>query len=131
MARLVQLVRGSQAGWAGPDNGHTFARAFLWRIRLHPSLLPGVVDDGALDVLDGHGGLVDAEDTGALTGGWTDPARELWEVVGLGQLVESLLPVAVEHQVVELGDDVAQGTAVRGGVAERHSAVHTPTITTI
>ena len=34
---------------------------------------------------------------------------ELWKVVCLQQLVEGLLPVVLEHEVIEAGDDVSQG----------------------
>ena len=121
---LVKLVSRSQARRSGSNNGNLLASSELWWIGLDPSLVKCVVDDGALDVLDGDGRLVDAEDTGALAGGGAHSPSELGEVVGLGQLVQRLPPVAVEHKVVELGDDVAEGAAVRGGVAEGNAAVH-------
>ena len=94
---LVKLVSRSQARWSGSNNGNFLASSELWWIGLDPSLVKCIVDDGALNVLDGDWRLVDAEDAGSLTGSGTDPASELREVVGLGQLVERLLPVIVEH----------------------------------
>lgn len=51
-----------------------------------------LVDDGALHGFDGDGGLVDPQHTTALTRGRAHPACELWEVVGLQQAVQGLLP---------------------------------------
>lgn len=44
---------------------------------LYPAALEGVVDDGALDVLDGDGRLRDAQHTRALARGRTHATREL------------------------------------------------------
>jgi len=82
-----------------------------------------VVDDGALDVLDGDWLGVDAEDTRALAGSGAHTAGELGEAVGLQQLEQGLLPVSLEDEVVPLGDDVAQRAAVLG-LAEGYAAVH-------
>ena len=63
------MVSRSQARRSGSNNGNLLASSELWWVGLDPSLVKCVVDDGALDVLDGDGRLVDAEDTGALAGG--------------------------------------------------------------
>eukprot|EP00967_Tisochrysis_lutea_P048143 scaffold58796_cov22-Tisochrysis_lutea.AAC.1 len=49
---------------------------------------------------------------------------ELWEVVGLQQPVEGTPPVALVHQLVELGDAVGQGAAGGGLMAEGGAALH-------
>ena len=77
----------------------------------------------ALDVLDGHGRLVDAEDAGAFAGGGADAAGELGEVVGLVQTVECFSELAFVDQVVPLGDEVVDGAAGLG-LAEGDAAVH-------
>ena len=87
MARLVELGRGGESCRAGTDDGHLLAGPFLGRLRLDPTLFPGVVDDGALDVLDGHRRRIDAEDAGTFAGCRADSAGELREVVGLVQTV--------------------------------------------
>lgn len=46
-------------------------------LRLYPAALEGVVDDGALDVLDGDGRLGDAQHAGALARRGAHATREL------------------------------------------------------
>ena len=83
-----------------------------------------------LDVLDGDGRGVDAEDAGAFAGGRADAAGEFGEVIGLVQAVEGFLPQAAIDQVVPFGDQVVDRAAgghaaeQRAGVAERHAAIH-------
>ena len=81
-------------------------------LRDNPAGVEGVVDDRVLDVLDGDGRLVDAQNARALARRRTHAARELGEVVRLQQHDESLAPVLAVHEVVPLGNDVAEGTAV-------------------
>ncbi len=85
--------------------------------------LPGAVGDGALDVLDGDRGLVDSEHTPRLARRRAQPPGELGEVVGGVQPVGGGPPVLPGHQVVPLGDQIAERTGV---VAERYAAVHAP-----
>ena len=44
----------------------------------------------------------------------TRPTCELWEVVGLQQAVQGLLPAPLPHERVPLWDEVAQGAACAG-----------------
>ncbi len=62
VAGLVQLIGGGEAGGAGAHHGDRFAGSLLGRAGLDPALVEGVVDDRALDILDGDGGRVDAWD---------------------------------------------------------------------
>lgn len=68
------------------------------------------------------GSLVDAEHARGLARGGTQPTGELREVVGRVQALDRALQVVAPDQVVPLGDDVAQRTAL---VAERDAAVRT------
>jgi hypothetical protein len=52
--------------------------------------------------------------------------RELREVVGLVQPVQRVAPSALVHQLVPLGDFVAEGAAGGSLVAEGGAAVHAP-----
>src|SRR5262249_20667975 len=49
---------------------------------------------------------------------------ELREVVGSGQAAERLFPLAAVHEVVPVGDHVAERASL---LAERHAAVHAAT----
>ena len=84
------MVSSGQARGSGSNDGNLLASSKLGRVGFDPSLVKRVVNDGALDVLDGDGRLIDAQDTGALAGGGADTPSELGEVVGLSQLVERL-----------------------------------------
>ena len=119
----VELMSGGQASGSRANDGHSFASSLFGYFGLHPALLKRVVNDGALDVLDGDGLFVDAEHARALAGRRTHATRELGKVVGLEQLVEGLFPVALKHEVVPLGYDVTERAAVFG-LTKRHAAVH-------
>ena len=63
--------------------------------------------------------LVDAQHAGRLARRRAQPPGELGEVVG--GVLDRVAPPVLAHQVVPLGDQIAQRTAV---VAERNPAVH-------
>ena len=81
MARLVELVCGRHAGGAGTDDGYFLAGTFLGWLGSDPAFLKTLVDDGALDALDGNGRLNYAEHTGPFTGSGADPTSELGKVI--------------------------------------------------
>src|SRR6185437_7318802 len=116
-----ELLGGGEPGRPGPDHGDGEAGAGLRHERDDPAVRPGAVDDLDLDLLDGDRVGVDAEHAGRLARGRAEPAGELREVVGGVQPVAGLVPVVPVDEVVPLGDQVAQRTAV---VAERDAAVH-------
>ena len=74
-----------------------------------------------LNGLDAHSVVIDIECAGGLTGGGADTARELWEVVGGMQHIQSATPVLAIHKIIPVRDDVVNRTAV---VAKRDAAVH-------
>ena len=118
-----ELLGGGEAGGPGADDGDPLARDLGRRHRRDPALVPGPVDDRHLDLLDGDRVLVDAEHARALARRRAQPAGELGEVVGGVQPVDGVLPPVAVHEVVPVGDDVAERAAV---VAERDAAVHAP-----
>mmetsp|Transcript_4606 Transcript_4606/g.12575 ORF Transcript_4606/g.12575 Transcript_4606/m.12575 type:complete len:361 (+) Transcript_4606:1414-2496(+) len=124
MAHLVELVGGSEACRAAAYDGHLGSGAVAGGAGHHPAFLKGLVNDAVLDGLDADRVLVDAQHTRALTRCWTHTTCELWEVVGLQQPVEGTPPVALVHQLVELGDAVGQGAAGGGLMAEGGAALH-------
>ena len=88
---------------------------------LNPALIEAAFNDGQLDVLNGHGIVVDAEHTTALARSRAQATGPLGEVVGGVQALESLVPAVLTNQVIPLRNDVAQRT---GRVTKRHAAVH-------
>ena len=117
----VQLDGGGQTGGTGPNDGDALAGPLLGRVRHHPSFVEAAVYDGLLDVFDRDGLLVDGEHAGGLAGRGAYPARELGEVVGCVQRRQRVLPAPLVHQVVPVGDEIAQWTTL---VAEGKRAVH-------
>src|SRR5207302_4092330 len=115
------LLRGAQPGGTAADHGDALAGAVRRRLRLHPALVPGAVDDRDLDLLDGDRVVVDRQNAGRLAGRGADAAGELGEVVGVVEAGDGALPVVLVDEVVPFGDEVAQGAAV---VAEGNAAVH-------
>ncbi len=80
-----------------------------------------VVDDGLLDLLDGHRRLVDAQHAGGFARRRADAAGEFRKIVGRVQHANGFAPAAAIHQVVPVGNDVGERAA---GVAEGHAAIH-------
>src|SRR5262249_22045219 len=83
MAGTVELLRCRQARRTGADDRHLLAGALGRRLGHDPAFLEALVDDGALDALDGDRLLVDAEDAGALARRRTHTTGELGKVVCL------------------------------------------------
>jgi hypothetical protein len=52
---FVELIRGGETGRARTDDGDFLAGALFWRLWLDPTFVPGLVDDGALDILNRDG----------------------------------------------------------------------------
>ena len=116
-----QLLRCSQTGRATADNCDLLVGGVRGANRLDPPFVEGLVDDLDLDLLDGDRILVDAQDTGRLTGCGAQTTGELREVVGRVQTLDGVVPVVLVNQVVPLGNQVSERATV---VAERNSAVH-------
>jgi len=55
--RFVELIRRGEAGRARTDDGDFLTGALFWRLWLDPTFVPGLVDDGALDILNRDGWL--------------------------------------------------------------------------
>ena len=121
VAGAGQLLGGGETGRPGTDHGDRLAGQRRRAAAADPALVEGVVDDLDLDLLDGHRVLVDAEHARRLARRRAQPAGELREVVRRVQPLDRVAPPVAVHEVVPLGDQVAQRTAV---VAERDTAVH-------
>ncbi len=119
--RARELLRGGQTSRAGSDHGDLLAGLVLRRQRRDPAFGPGFVDDRVFDRLDADRIVVDAERARRFARRRADAARELGEVVRRVQHFDRVLPVLMEHQVVEVRNDVVHRAAV---VAERNAAVH-------
>ena len=122
LARARELLRACEARRARTDDGDAAAGRGERRQGHDPAFVPGAIDDRELDLLDRDGvALVDLEDAGCLTRRRAQPAGELGEVVRAVELLDRLLPAVAVDEVVPVGDQVSERTAV---VAERNATFH-------
>jgi hypothetical protein len=121
VAGAGELLGSGEPGGSGADDGDAFAGADGRRLGADVALVEGAVGDRLLDELDGDGRLIDAEDARGLARRRTDAAREFGEIVGRVELADGLAPLAVEDEVVPIGDQVGERAA---GMAEGHAAIH-------
>lgn len=130
VTRFVELIRGGETGRARTDDGDFLAGALFWRLGLDPTFVPGLVDDGALDILNRDGWLDEAEDARAFARSGADAASEFWEVVGLGEAQVSIVSLASVDEVVEFWDEIVNWATARhvgkahARVAVRRAAIH-------
>mmetsp|Transcript_54993 Transcript_54993/g.128325 ORF Transcript_54993/g.128325 Transcript_54993/m.128325 type:complete len:592 (-) Transcript_54993:4642-6417(-) len=123
----IQLLRGRQACRPGADDGDPSARALQRWLRLHPALRKTILDDRQLCGLDGHGLLVNAQDTSFLAWCRASSASELREVVGVEEALKGSLPLTLMHKLIPGRNTIAQrasSTSLVGAVAGRGAAVH-------
>ena len=121
MACPVQLLRRRQARGAGADHGHLLSRADGGREGFDPAFIEGPLDDGNLNLLDGHGIVIDSQHAGALARSRTKPPGKLGEIVGGVQAADGLAPAVAVNQVVPVRDEVAERASL---MAEGNAAVH-------
>ena len=132
VAPVVQLIRGGQTGGAGADHRHPLAGADGDGSGGDPPLLPALLHNGKLVVMDGNRAAVHAAGAGRLAQRRAHAARKLREIAGFQQPVQGLPPVAVVDLVVPLRNHIVQGAAgkhtaeILAGLAEGHAAVHAP-----
>src|SRR5690606_5979721 len=128
VARTRQLLRRRQPGRTRTDDRDLPARRLLRRARLDVTGLPRLRRDRLLDPLDRDrptGQRRDRQGAPRLARRGTQLARELGEVVRRVEPLTGLGPVAAAHQIVPLGDQIAQRATRPLVVAERDTAVHT------
>ena len=89
-----ELLRGGEACGSGTDDGDAFTRAHGGRLRVDPAFGKGAIDDGLLDMLDGHGRFVDAEHARGFARRGAEAAGEFREVIGGVQLARRFAPSA-------------------------------------
>src|SRR5690606_38451156 len=106
MAGACQLLCSGQAGRAGTDDGDLLAGLVAGRLRHHPAVFTGLVDDGALDGLDADRLARDVQRTRGFTRRRADAAGEFGELVGRVQDIDGLAPVAPIDQIIPVRNDV-------------------------
>src|SRR5271166_1296974 len=123
VARSALLLRRRHARGTRTDDRDRLAGLAPGRLRRHPAFVPGAVDDRVLDLFDrDRFALPDLEHARRLAWCRAQATGELGEVVRRVQLDDRVAKAVAIDEVVPVGDEVAQRTAV---VTERHAAVHT------
>src|SRR5204863_499429 len=112
VTRAVQLLGGGEPRGPGADDRDLLPGAYGGRLGHDPALVEGALADAFLHRLDRDRVVVDAEDARALAGRRAEPARPLGEVVGRVQALARVAPAVLVHEVVPVGDDVAERAAL-------------------
>src|SRR5690606_2883104 len=112
MSRFIELRGCGQSSRTTTDNGHLFPCPDQWWFGTNQPPLKRFLSNAFFDVLDGYRRLVDTEYTSRFTWGRADPAGKFREIVGAGKNFVCLLPVSPVHCVIEIRNDVPQGTSV-------------------
>ena len=90
-------------------------------MRHDPAFGPALIDDRVLDRLDADRVVVHIQRARSFTGCRADATSELRKVVGAVQDGESVFPVALKHQFIEVGNDVVDRASA---VSKRGPAIH-------
>jgi hypothetical protein len=130
VAGARELLRAGHPRGAGADHRDLLAGFAGRDFRLDPAIVPGAIDDGAFDRLDGDGIVVDVERAGRLARRRANPPGEFREIVGRVQVARGFFPVVLVDQIVEIRNLVVNRAARcarrhrAGAVAIGDAAVH-------
>ena len=130
MAGARELLGRRKARGTRTDDRDFLAGLVRRDLGLQPAVVPGAIDDGAFDGLDGDRVVVDVERAGRLAWRRADAAGEFRKIVGRMQVARRLLPVVLVDEVVEVRDLVVDRAARRarldraGAVAIGDAAIH-------
>ena len=123
MPHFVQLIGRRQTSRAGAYDGNFFTSAISGWFGDHPALDEGAVDDGILDVLNGHRWVGDTKHARTFARSRAYAAGELREVIGLVQAIDRLFPALLINEMVPLGDEIVDRATI-AGLAKWHAAIH-------
>src|SRR5581483_7148557 len=121
VARSAKLLCGSEARRARTNHRDFLAGAKLRWLRPNPALQESALHNIFFVLLDGHRGRVDPQHAGSLAGRRTDPSGELRKVIGRVQLAYRIFPAPAIHQIVPVGNQIADRTS---RLAEGDAAIH-------
>ena len=121
VTRARELLGGGETGRSRADHRNPLARLDRRELGHDPPFVPRPIDDLDLDLLDRHRVGVDAEHAGGFARRRAQTSGELGEVVRGVQPVDRVAPMVAVHEVVPVGDQVAEWAPV---VAERDAAIH-------
>ncbi len=131
MSGAGELLRGSQSGGPGADDGDALTGCDGRGLRLDGAVHPCLIGDGLFDAFDGDAAagllVTDGQHASGFARSRAQPAGEFREVVGGVQPIARGVPPPPSNQVVPFRDQISKRTACSPRVAERDSAVHAPT----
>ncbi len=112
MAGASELLGRGEPRRPRADDGDALAGFGLGRLRLNRAVLDRLVGNGALDGFDGHGHVVDVERAGGFARRRADAPGDLRKIVRRVEIARGFSPLAVEDEVVPIGDLVVDRAAV-------------------
>ncbi len=121
VAGARELLRAGKSRRAGAYDRHALAGLVGRRLRLDPAVLEALVDDRALDRLDGDRVVVDVKHARRLARRRAHAAGKFRKIIGRVQVLERLFPIALVDQVVPVRDLVVHRAA---GVTIGDAAIH-------
>jgi hypothetical protein len=107
VADTSELLSGGQPGGTTAHNRDSLVGDPGGRKWGHPPVRPGLLNDGRFHLLDGHGRLVDSENTRGLTRSGAELAGEFREIVGFVEPLNRPASVPATHQVIPFRNEVA------------------------
>src|SRR5437879_5048391 len=81
VASARQLLCRRESRWSRPHHSHTLSRTHSRGLRTNPAFGETTLDDGLLDLLDGHRRLIDAEHARGFARRRTDAPGELRKII--------------------------------------------------
>ena len=117
----TELLGCGEAGWTRSDDGHFLAGTMFSGLGTNPSFKESAFDDVLLVLLDRHWRLINPQHARRFARRRTNASGKLREIIGRMQLAHGILPVAVVHLIIPVGNEIADRAT---GLAERNTAIH-------
>lgn len=105
---LIKLVCSSQTRGSRAHYSNFLPRPGCWWFRFYPTLLKGMINDGALNVLDSHWKFIDAQYTSPFTRGRTDTACELCKSKNIISVLSCTVHTASQLPIPNIDNTIAK-----------------------
>ena len=116
-----KLLRSSHARRSGPHDGDTPSRARRRRLGEKRGMPESIIGDGPLDRLDGHRFVANVQHARRLARRRADATGHFGKIVRREKATRRLVELSLVHEVVPLGNEIAEWTAL---MTEGNAAVH-------
>ena len=100
MAGARKLLRGSQTGRTGTDNGNRLARLSYRQNRSDKTFIKAAIDNVPFDNADRDRIFIDAEDAGTFARRRAETSGEFWEIVRTVQRLQRIIPTSTIDEII-------------------------------